>query len=160
MKRSEDSTDLSMILSQITGLAIARWQDDLSEIVKETTTWLNHIIYQTREDAIRKKGRCEICNSKEEASQLELHHLAGRKHDGRTVTACKRCHNILTEDQGRWDRSWLLAGLSENERAASFLFGLGDILYLKARISDFDSYNSLADKIISAAVVKLGASPE
>ena len=38
---------------------------------------------------------------------LELHHIAGRKHDYRTITVDKKCHYELSESQKTWDGRWL-----------------------------------------------------
>lgn len=31
--------------------------------------------------------------------KLELHHVAGRKHDDTTVILCRNCHRVVSDDQ-------------------------------------------------------------
>ena len=94
--------------------------------------WIDDIFYQTLEQSKIKKERCEICNSKEDSKDLELHHPSGRKHDYRTITVCLICHRWLSDKQKTWDKRWLEENQPENIQQAFFLLGLQDILELKS----------------------------
>lgn len=84
---------------------------------------------------IPKKDRRGICNSREMQYDLEQHNVAGRKHDCRVVTVCRRCHAELPESQNTWDVRWLEKNQSEHVRNEFFLMGLHDILILRLRFA-------------------------
>jgi hypothetical protein len=89
-----------------------------------------------------KKNECEICNSNK---KLELHHIRGRKHGSETITACRECHETLTNNQRLWDRSWLNPN-SENKDA--FLErGLIDICELKYEKTRQEIFKLIADEL-------------
>lgn len=136
---------LSVIINSKLGILRERSQDDIDEI----ECWLNGIIFQTRQESAILKERCEICNSKEVRKKLELHHIAGRKHDYRTITACQRCHLQLSAEQGLRDSRWLCVEASVNLKTAFFLQGLKDILILKSRKTGNCHYNDLAMSIVN-----------
>lgn len=136
---------LSIIVNSKLGILRDRTHEDIDEIER----WLNEILSQTEEDARILKDRCEICNSKEERKNLELHHIAGRKHDHRTVTACKRCHLQLSTEQGLKDSRWLCVETSINLKTAFFLQGLKDVLILKAQKTGNSHYRDLAISFVS-----------
>ncbi len=123
---------------------LVQLRDSQDTKLKEIEIWINKIINQSETESKIKKERCEICNSKEPPSFLELHHAAGRKHDFRTTTACKLCHRWLSDRQKMWDRRWEHQNQSENLRSAFFLQGLADILVLKAKKPCNSNYETLA----------------
>ena len=106
-------------------------RDDMQNEINKIEYWLNEILVQSRN--ISKEKRCETCNSKEEQYNLEQHHIAGRKHDYRTITVCRRCHAELSESQKTWDVRWLQKNQPENTRLAFFLLGLHDVLILRSK---------------------------
>ena len=125
-------SNISVIINSKIGLL----RDHTDYINDNSESWLNNINNQNRKESLIRKERCEICNSKED--YFEGHHIAGRKHDYRQVTACKSCHRWLSDKQKTWDKRWEKENLSENLRQAFFLQGLQDILILKSKkIEDF-----------------------
>ena len=112
--------------------------------IRETQKWIDDLIYQTKQDSKIKKERCEICNSKEETCDLELHHPSGRKHNHRTITVCIVCHRWLSDKQKTWDKRWLENNQPENLRQAFFLLGLQNILELKSIKTGNSIYTRLA----------------
>lgn len=135
---------ISIIIHSKLGLLRDRVHADIDEIER----WISAIISQTQEDAQSLKERCEICDSKEDRTNLELHHIAGRKHDYRTITACKKCHGYLSKEQGLRDNRWLVevpAGL----QTAFFLQGLRDMLILKALRTENSHYRELAQSLVN-----------
>jgi hypothetical protein len=123
-------------------------RDDRQNSEEELDSFLNAILNQTPKESKTRKNRCEICNSKEDLTDLELHHLAGRKHDWRTITACKKCHRKLSKLQGLWDARWLMHDLPEELRKAFFLTGLRDVLLLKAKYTENSLFSEYADSLI------------
>jgi hypothetical protein len=112
--------------------------------IRETLKRIDDLIHQTKQESKIKKERCEICNSKEESHNLELHHLSGRKHDYRTITVCLVCHRWLSDKQKTWDKRWLDKNNSEYVRQAFFLLGLQNILELKSIKTGNSIYAKLA----------------
>jgi len=112
---------------------IGQIRDDMQLEINKTEYWLNEILLQPK--CVSKNERCEVCSSREVQYNLELHHLAGRKHDYRTVTVCRRCHNMLSESQKTWDKRWLQDNQPENARMAFLLLGLHDVLVLRSRLA-------------------------
>src|SRR2546426_12134308 len=98
----ETLSDLSIIVNSKIGLL----RDDSCNKINEIEKWLNGILNQTEKESKIKKDRCEICYSKENPTELELHHIAGRKHDYRSITACKSCHIELSNMQKIGDSRW------------------------------------------------------
>ena len=107
--------------------------------------WLNEIINQTEIQSKIKKDRCEICNFKE---KLELHHIAGRKHDHRMINSCKSCHRWLTDRQKIWDVRWWFISYDDNLKRAFFYMGIYDILSLKSKKTGNTIYESIANSYI------------
>lgn len=122
---------------------IGKIHDDIDSQIYDSDIWVNGIINQTERQSKIKKERCEICNSKEDSSDLELHHIAGRKHDYRMITVCLSCHRLLSDRQKTWDKRWEKENISENLRDAFFLLGLQDILILKTRKTGISIYENL-----------------
>ncbi|MGI0047737.1 MAG: hypothetical protein ACREBB_11210 [Nitrosotalea sp.] len=79
---------------------------------------------------------------------MQLHHVAGRKHDFRMITACLECHEELSKLQKMWDVRWLDRELSDNLKKAFFLFGLYDILVLKSKKTGIFLYEKLGNSLI------------
>ena len=119
-------------------------QDYNESKINEIRLWLNEIINQTKAQSVIKKLYCQICESKEYTKNLESHHVAGRKHDFRQVTACKKCHRWLSDRQKTWDRRWLEENCSNDLKMAFFLLGLHDVLILKSKNVGNSFYENLA----------------
>ena len=136
---------LSVIINSRLGILRDRNNEDIEEIER----WLNDILLQNPKEAQILKERCEVCHSEEERESLELHHIAGRKHDYRTITVCKECHGQLSAEQGLRDKRWLSAEVSPNLRTAFFLQGLKDILNLKSQCIGNSHYKDLALSLVN-----------
>ena len=142
MKQIMISTfDLSILVNSKIGIVRDEKLDDISS----AEAWLNQIFNQTLEQSSFKKKSCEVCNL--QLPYRELHHIAGRKHDFRTITACKQCHTELTESQKTWDARWYMSNQPEDLRLAFFLLGLHDILLLKSKKTANSIYEEFAKKI-------------
>lgn len=135
-------------ISNIVRSKLGFLRDRTDEDINEIERWIIEIISQTQKDAQTLKERCEICGSKDERTNLELHHIAGRKHDFRTITACKNCHSQLSKEQGLRDRRWL-HDASEGLQTAFFLQGLKDILVLKSLCTGNSHYRTLAESLVN-----------
>lgn len=75
--------------------------------------------------------RCGMCGEDNNCA-LELHHVAGRKHDDLTVILCANCHRIMSDDQ----RDHPVFDRSANDPMAAigyFLLGLADMLRVIVR---------------------------
>jgi len=95
-------------LQTLLGFCIGKLRDDTLDTIDEIEGWVNEIVCKSKNKSMQeKKNRCEICNSREEPYNLELHHIAGRKHDYRTIPVDKKCHYELSESQKTWDARWL-----------------------------------------------------
>ncbi|MDH3764918.1 MAG: hypothetical protein OER82_03815 [Nitrosopumilus sp.] len=130
--------DITVFVNYKVGLI----RDDIHLEINRVESWLNEIITQSKN--ISKKQRCEVCNSREETYNLEQHHIAGRKHDSRVITVCRRCHGILSESQKTWDIRWLQNNQPEHVRNAFFLLGLHDVLVLCSKYTVSDICYNLA----------------
>jgi hypothetical protein len=124
------------------------FRDDRRNSEGELDSFLNSSLNQTPQESKTRNDRCKVCNSKEDMSDLQLHHWAGRKHDWRTVTVCKKCHTELSKLQGLWDARWLMHDLSEKLRKAFFLCGLRDVMVLKAKYTGNSLFSEYADSLI------------
>lgn len=131
--------DLSIPVSQ----AVCSLKDDLRREALAIDVWMNQLTNQDEKEAKTMKDQCEICNSTE---KLELHHIAGRKHDYRTLTVCRVCHEELSAHQIQWDGRWWKVDQPDGVREAFFLKGLRDILTLKAKKANNTLYEALAVK--------------
>jgi hypothetical protein len=120
---------------------IGKIRDDIDSQIYDLDLWVNGIVTQTKKDSFIRKQRCEVCNSKED--NFEGHHIAGRKHDYRQITACKICHRWLSDRQKNWDKRWENENLSDDLRQAFFLLGLHDMLILKSRKTGISLYENL-----------------
>ena len=138
----------SIELSVTINSKIGQLRDDSCNKINEIEKWLNDILNQTENESKTKKERCEICHSCEKPTELELHHVAGRKHDFRTITACKKCHMELSDIQKIGDSRWYVCNLSEGLRKGFFLLGLYHILVLKAKKTGNSAYEELPTKWI------------
>jgi hypothetical protein len=131
--------DLALIING--GLHNSR--DDYDKSFKEADIWLNDV--RTRNSRLTNdKISCEICGH---CKGLEAHHIAGRKHDDRTIIVCGECHRILSDSQKVWGNSWEKGDQPERLRTAFFLLGLRDILRLKSKKTCNSIYESMADKL-------------
>lgn len=139
----ESVKELSFIINE----KIGQLRDEQNIKIDQMEQWVNSILSQDDVESKIVKERCEICNSKETRNELELHHIAGRKHDFRVITVCKKCHRDLSIKQKLWDKRWLSENSSENLRKAFFLLGIYDILVIKTRYSGC-IYEFLAKKYV------------
>ena len=137
-------SDISVVVNSKVGLL----RDNIDYIINDLESWINNLSYQTKKEPQIKKERCEVCNSKEDSSDLELHHIAGRKHDWRKITSCLLCHAELSLMQKKWDIQWLKPNQSESIRQAFFLQGLQDILILKSKKTGNFHYEKYAILLI------------
>ena len=131
------SFDLSVLVNS----KIGSIRDETLQEIDSAEIWLNGIINQSQQDSQIKRSYCEICNLE---STRELHHVAGKKHDFRTITACKSCHSELSQSQKTWDARWYNMNQPEHIKNAFFLLGLHDILLLKSRKTANSIYEELA----------------
>jgi len=137
----ENLSDLSVIVNSKIGLL----RDDSCTEIDAIEKWFNGFLNQTEKESKVKK---EICYAREESTELELHHIAGRKHDFRTITACKKCHIELSNMQKIGDSRWYVSNLPENLRKGFFLLGLYQILVLKAKKTGNSAYTELSIKYV------------
>jgi len=137
--------DADTILNEKLGF----WKDSRQKKEKAIDIWINRILHQKQKDSETKKERCDICNSIEEQKYMELHHLAGQKHDTRTVTACIECHHSLSILQQLWDKRWLDEGQNKDMQDGFFLLGLYDMLRLKSRKTGEPEYDEYASFLIN-----------
>jgi len=131
----------SFELSVLVNFKIGLLRDKKSSDIDSSEAWLNDLINQSQQDSQIKKNCCEVCGSE---SLRELHHVAGRKHDFRTITACKPCHAELSQSQMTWDTRWYKPNQPDCIQNAFFLLGLHDILLLKSRKTANSIYEELA----------------
>jgi len=131
----------SLNLSVLVNSKIGNLRDKILQDIDSAETWLNSIINQSHDESDIKKKKCEICNSE---SSRDLHHIAGRKHDFRTIIVCKSCHAELSQSQMTWDARWYKTNQAEHIKNAFFLLGLHDILLLKSRKTANSIYEELA----------------
>ena len=135
----KNAKDISVIINS--GLHSSR--DQYDEAFEEAEKWLNDII--TRNPKLTPKiGYCEVCGC---TKGLEVHHLAGRKHDSCTIMVCEQCHRLLSEWQKMWGNKWEHGYQPERLRRAFFLLGLRDMLRLKAKKTGYSIYESMADNL-------------
>ena len=82
--------------------------------------------------------RCGTCGEADDRT-LELHHVAGSKHDHTLTVVCRNCHRKLSDDQ----RDHLPTTSHANEvlaRIGNFLLGLADLLRLAVeKLAEFGS---------------------
>jgi len=133
------SYDLSIIINE----KLCQAKDLTDYEYNKIGIWLNDISIQTLKESEIRKERCEVCNSKEDLDNKEGHHIAGKKHDYRQVTACKSCHRWLSDRQKTWDRRWEKNNQSEDLKTAFFLMGLQDILILKSKRTGNSIYEEI-----------------
>ena len=135
-------------LQTLLGFCIGKLRDDTLDAIDEIEVWVNEIVCKPKNKSMQeKKNRCEICNSREEPYNLELHHIAGRKHDYRIITVDKKCHYELSESQKTWDVRWLQKDQPENVRLGFLLMGIHDVLMLKGKKTGCSAYEELAKKL-------------
>ena len=127
---------------------IGQLRDENQDTINDMEKWVMEIILKPKNRSMQeKKNRCEICNSKEESYNLELHHLSGIKHSHQTITVDRHCHQQLSQQQKVWDSRWLQKDQPENVRLGFLLMGLHDVLMLKGRKTGINSYEELAKKL-------------
>lgn len=135
------NVDLAVIVNKPVG----EWLDESQQSQQDIIEWVNRIVIPSEKEARIKKDRCEICLSKEDPTDLELHHPGHGRYDYRTMTLCKKCHMALTESQMK-NVAYLKGKISDDAKTALFLLGLQDILNLKADRTGDSNYKTLARK--------------
>lgn len=118
------------------------WKEEVGLNVCCIEHWATEITSKNEKEAAIPAWECEICGSRD---GLELHHIAGRKHDYRTITVCRACHRELSDEQKTWDKRWEGGDRPEAIQQAFFLLGFRDILRLKARKTGDSNYELLAN---------------
>ena len=135
-------------LQTMLGFGIGQLRDENQDTINDIEKWVMEIISKPKNKSMQeKKNRCEICNSKEESYNLELHHLSGIKHSHQTITVDRHCHQQLSQQQKVWDSRWLQNDQPENVRLGFLLMGLHDVLMLKCRKTGISTYEELAKKL-------------
>ena len=135
-------------LQTMLGYAIGSIRDETAGTIDDMEAWVFEIICKPKNDSMQdKKGRCEICNSKEEPYNLELHHLSGIKHGYQTITVDRLCHRELSDAQKTWDKRWTQRNHPENVRTGFLLLGIHDCLILKTRKTGISAYEQLAKRL-------------
>ena len=76
---------------------------------------------------------CQICGRK--TSELEYHHISGRKHSELTIQVCKQCHSELSTKQNFYDSHWRLQNVDERIKEGFLIQGISDILQLKSKFT-------------------------
>ena len=144
----KSNSDLVLKTSLIMGELRDHVNNELDELEKE----IQEIINQTIPESKIKKERCWICNSKEDSSNKEQNHVAGRKHDYKMVTLCIPCHREFTRMQLSWDARWWSTNQPENIQNAFLLLGIRDMLILKTKKTGnslYEQYGLRFNQIIS-----------
>ena len=131
--------------------AVCKQKDDSIREVEDIEKWVNRKLEQTTMEAKKMNYKCEICESRE---GLELHHIAGRKHDYRTITVCNKCHRELSNKQKVWGDQWLQTDQPEAIKNAFFMRGLQDVLILKGKGSKTNC-ERIADNLTEAIFKRL-----
>lgn len=72
-------------------------------------------------------GYCVLCGYHLDPRNIELHHIAGRKHGDVTVPVCHNCHQTLSRAQSDWPEEWLSSNQSPEVEMALMLRGQSDI---------------------------------
>jgi len=120
--------------------SIYKSKETLDREYEDALDWITDIKENPKRD---KMYKCEICGHSD--GKLELHHVRGNKHGNETITVCHDCHEILTNKQKLWDRSWLDPN-AENKDA--FLEkGLIDICELKYEKTSQEIFKRIAEEL-------------
>ena len=131
-------------------------KDDVNHRIDAISSCINRIFNQTKKESKIKKEYCEICSFiSPDSASFELHHVAGRKHDFRMVTVCKKCHRELSDKQKLRDYRWWMKNQAENTRKAFFLHGIYDILCLKSKKTGNSIYEEYASKLVEQIPILL-----
>jgi hypothetical protein len=135
-----------VLVASVVNQRSMQWLDDLAIKGHPVIAVLNSIVYQSIKEARQQKDFCEICMNGRACEKRERHHIAGRKHDYRTITACTVCHPWLTKRQTLWSREWLQPNLEVRQTIGFLLMGIHDILTLMAIRKGHSELHSLAIK--------------
>ena len=100
---------------------------------------------QARLERLGTNTPCCPCCGETDDRVFEAHHIAGRRHDPRTVPLCANCHRKVTDDQKDHPPP-----LSDHdlflERVGHFLLGLADLMRLI-----IDALTSFGEALIERA---------
>jgi len=119
--------------------SIFRAMETMDSKYEDILSWITDIIENPERS---ESNKCEICNS---TRKLEQHHVRGNKHGNETITVCHDCHEILTNKQRLWDRSWLDPNAENKE--AFLIRGLIDIFELKYEKTGKEIYKLIAENL-------------
>ena len=145
---SKTETKSIATLQTMLGFGIGQLRDENNDAINGIEEWVMEIISKPKNKSMQeKKNRCEICNSKEEPYNLELHHLSGIKHSHQTITVDRHCHQQLSQQQKVWDSRWMKNDQPENVRLGFLLMGIHDVLMLKGKKTGISAYEELAKKL-------------
>lgn len=131
----------SISVSVFIGMAVSRLRDQMEEDGQEIELWVYHIIRQNPKQ-VKCDGLCWVCGKRK---AIQLHHIAGEKHDDRLAPVCLECHTPLSNEQKIWGPRWWQPGQPEHIREEFFLRGLRDILKQRATETRNMYYARLAD---------------
>lgn len=129
----------------IVNMAVSRWKDDLDHRAADTEKWLNDIIGRDPKEITGRAISCEVCGAHPSKHD---HHIAGRKHDSRIIRVCIGCHDKLSARQPLRDARWWKADQPEEIKTAFFLWGIYDILELRAQQTDDSNVSNLAPHFV------------
>ena len=145
---SKTETKSIVTLQTMLGFGIGQLRDENQDTINDIEKWVMEIISKPKNKSMQeKKNRCEVCNSKEESYNLELHHLSGIKHSHQTITVDRHCHQQLSQQQKVWDSRWMKNNQPENVRLGFLLMGIHDVLVLKGKKTGCSTYEELAKKL-------------
>jgi len=84
------------------------------------------------EQLILTGGYCVLCGYHLDPQNIEMHHVAGRKHDDFMMPVCHNCHQTLSRAQSSWPKEWLSSNQPPEMVMALILRGHSDIDKLKS----------------------------
>ena len=125
---------------------ISTVNDKIQHETNQVRLFLNELFNQTPKESEIRKKYCEVCLARH--ISFEVHHVEGRKHGFRQITACIPCHNILTKKQKLWDSRWWDYTNSETLKLSFSYRGVYDILQLISEKRNNSLYSDIADSII------------
>lgn len=142
------STDPLSVVSEI----LPDVQSRLNRDYEEASAWVSEIISNTDR---KKMDYCEICERRVVKEDMQIHHIAGEEYGDWTITACIKCHDILTRKEKSWDRKWNVE-FNEGDSEYFLLRGLIDVLELKSKETDRAYYRDLANDLRNKLVIFRG----
>lgn len=114
--------------------------DAINDINEAELKWITDVTTQKHRSKV---SYCEVCGSRH--CVIEQHHVAGRKHDTRTISVCQQCHRQLSDMQNLYDRAWL--NKQEDQNEIWLTRGLIDVFTLKYEKTHIQLYKEAANLI-------------